>query len=178
MKNNRKQSEQVFTGFYNNYYEKIYRFVAWRIANKHQSEDIVAEVFMKLFQMLLQNSEVSDDYVRNWLYLVAKNKCVDHFRKQSKRELVLSEEEGFLFVDDQSNPEDNQEKREQLQWLSKQLELLPEVQRESMLLKYTFGYKNKEIADMLGVDEKTVSSNLSRAKQKVMDGSLSSKHHK
>ena len=84
-------------------------------------------------------------------------------------ETIKQEVKEYEIPDDQDTPEEiiiNMDIRERL---GKYIGLLPDSQREVILLKYYHNKKDKEIAEILNIDESAVSSRLNRAKAKLRE---------
>ena len=88
--------EPAFTAIYNQFFEKIYRFVFFRVSHKETAEDITEDVFIKAFSSLTSLSE--DAAFEGWLYQIARNKIIDHYRSR-KKTLDISEFENTLEYD-------------------------------------------------------------------------------
>lgn len=71
-------------------YDRIFRYCYYRMHNIHIAEDITQEAFLRFFEKYKgKNSELS------YLYTIARNLCIDEYRKKGREELGLSEETGF-----------------------------------------------------------------------------------
>src|SRR5579872_5748020 len=85
--------EEAFGSIYNLYFEKIYRFIYYRVSHKEVAEDLAEDVFLKAFSKI--SSIKNDDSFEGWLYQIARNKVIDYYR--DKKQLVdLSEVENIL----------------------------------------------------------------------------------
>src|SRR4051812_38116798 len=80
--------EEAFGSIYNLYFEKIYRFIYYRVSHKEVAEDLAEEVFLKVFSKL--SSIEKDGSFEGWLYQIARNKVIDYYR--DKKQLVALEE--------------------------------------------------------------------------------------
>ncbi|HHX74195.1 MAG TPA: sigma-70 family RNA polymerase sigma factor [Firmicutes bacterium] len=95
---------------------------------------------------------------------IARNLLYDDYRKNNRiRQLASGERE----TDPGAMPEEAVIRSEAEAALQKFIAALPELQREAIILKYTFALKNKEIASVLGKSETAVSSLLHRAMQSL-----------
>lgn len=71
-----------FDKLYNTYYMEVYSYVMTLIKNAHLAEEITQEVFFKALKT--PKSYVGKSSEFTWLCAIAKNACMDVFRKQSR----------------------------------------------------------------------------------------------
>jgi len=143
----RHGDEQAFGQVYDNYVDVLFRFVSFRVRNKEQAQDIISELFLKLWQHLRQ-TENQVDNLRAFLYRMARNLVADHYR-ELQEELPL--DEAIEVASDKGgshhpSPQQQVSLREVEEAIAK---LKPEW-REVVILAYVEGFKPKEIADIIG----------------------------
>lgn len=124
------------------------------------SEDVLQEVYIKLFQHMKQN-EISN--VKAWLISVSRNTALDLYRKK-KREITGFGDDYFERVQYQS--EDPIDKMV----LSKYLELLDSEERQIVVLKDISGMKHREIAKIIEMPLGTVLWKYRMALKKLRKG--------
>ncbi|MBN1250443.1 MAG: sigma-70 family RNA polymerase sigma factor [Anaerolineae bacterium] len=75
---------EAFGELYERYLGEIYRYVYFRVSDEREAEDITAEAFLKTWEHLprLARKNASIRSFRNWLYRVARNRVIDHYRKK------------------------------------------------------------------------------------------------
>src|SRR5574344_1384828 len=78
-------NEQSFNELYELYYKLIYNIAFSMIKNKENCEDIVQNVFEKIYKM--PKSNLPENYEASWLYTVTKNEVLQYIKKQ-KNEIV------------------------------------------------------------------------------------------
>ena len=148
-------SSADFLKYYLQYYEKIYRYLYFRAYEDEElARDLASETFLKAY-------EKCDTYdpqkkFSAWIYTVARNCLIDHFRKNPRnRETSLEEykEDTHTGYEKMSEKVDTLLKRKQLLFYTHEL---PEKFREIVLLKYFNEYENKEITDMLNLNPNTL----------------------
>lgn len=133
----------VVEELFKKYYNGALLYALSLTANKHLAEEIVSTAFYKALRS-------ADDDVRNfkpWLIKVCRNLWFDTLRKR-KRYADFPEE----IVDESEHAVEKIIRDEQYQALYKAIELLPESQRETVLLFY---FENLKIKDIATVTEKT-----------------------
>ncbi len=79
-----------FAVLYDRYVQPVYRFLLARTANAAEAEDITSQTFLTAMQKL--STYRADGHFMAWLFTIARNKQIDHYRKNHRRSLVeLSE---------------------------------------------------------------------------------------
>ncbi len=136
--------EEAFGSIYNLYFEKIYRFIYYRVSHKEIAEDLAEEVFLKAFSKLssIQNNESFE----GWLYQIARNKVIDYYR--DKKELVnIDEVENTLTYD--SNILDVLELQENQKILLELLKELAPDQQMVIKMKFLEDLDNDKISQVM-----------------------------
>jgi RNA polymerase sigma-70 factor (ECF subfamily) len=85
-----KTDNSAFDTLYERYFPKIYNFVAKRTGEREEAEDIVSATFMQAFTHL-EKYECRNCTFGAWLYKIAANKLIDHYRKQSGKPQIFTE---------------------------------------------------------------------------------------
>ena len=135
----------------------IERFVKFRISNKTDADDILQEVYLTAYQKFPQLK--SKEAFKGWLLSIARNKCNDYFRSNSKLSTVsldLAPQNQLTYTRfgfAERNPVS-----ETLDWLSPK-------DREILSLYYFSELSQAEIAKKLHIPIGTVKSRLHTAKQ-------------
>lgn len=139
--------------------------------SREDAEDLVQDTFLKVYRHISRFHGISEEETIKLLVIYTKNTVRDYLKKAEHRygRLPLicendGDEELLDFPDTAPTPEEiviNEETVRQIAWY---IDQLTEDQRQVVLLKYQYGYKNKEIAQVLGISESNVGSRLNRAK--------------
>ncbi len=144
-----------FEALYTKYSDKIYRYVYLNVSDPYLSEDIVSEVFLRVWKRW---SSIRLDFIQALLYKIAKNIVVDHYRKKkNRRQLSLEEsiEKGFEPFYEQEFIEkihlDDSIKR-----LNEQLKLLPKNLSDVIILRFVEDLSAKEVGEILNTSEVNV----------------------
>ncbi len=144
---------------YKNYFDQVYRFALSRLPCVEDAQDVVSRVFIKVVEYIEDFQPHVGATERSWVFSILRNELIDFYRRQKDNLSLESEEEyGEMPNWDKYLDQDAELKRVMIC-----LDKLPARQREMILLKYQADLKNKEIAQVLHLDEKTVSATLSRA---------------
>jgi len=138
-------NKRDFKRFYDKNYDRIYRFVFFRIGgDRDQAEDLVAEIFLKS----LEKFHTYDPEKSNsaWLYTIAKNHLANYFRSKYFRDVEPLDIE--VWWQDQTWQMLDQEK--DIKIFYKLLGELSNKEQKLVTLKYIEGYSYKEMSGMLG----------------------------
>ena len=81
---------EQFSSIYDQYIDKIYRFVYLKVSSDEIAEDITSKVFLKGWEAFKnQNTEIRNPGA--FLYQIARNAVVDHYREKGRSKIVSSE---------------------------------------------------------------------------------------
>jgi RNA polymerase sigma factor (sigma-70 family) len=151
---------------YEEYGGELKGYISHRVSFKEDVEDILQDVFYKLSQVDLEESPI--ERVSSWLYSVAQNQIIDHYRKKRDESLpILSEEdheEEFVnnlmnvLSEDSDSPE--MQYLQSMVWieLEKALDEIPREQRSVFELTELEGFSFKEISESTGLPVNTLLS--------------------
>jgi len=133
-------------GLYEEYYDKIARYVYVHIGNREEAEDIAGEVFLKALKSLKSFREQGIP-MQGWLFRIAHNLTVDYLRKMDKRRPVPTDSVVLLGNDD---PVDTAEKNIEFERVTEAMKQLTIEQREVITLRFFGGFTSKEVGGILG----------------------------
>jgi RNA polymerase sigma-70 factor (ECF subfamily) len=145
-KGNKEYKEKLFRYIY----PKLYRFIYYRTNNKTEAEDLTGDVILKIAKSLPRQK----GNFNSWIYKIARNTLIDFYRRQSVRKSKMSVDEVPGEIPDESK--DFTEHILNEASLKKAMKLLTGRQKEVIILKFIEGYKNKEIAKIIGTSEGAV----------------------
>ena len=156
-----------FTITYNKYKLRIYNYVLKMVSDKMLCEDIVQNIFLKLFEnMDLIKNKNSISY---WLFKTARNDVYSFYRsKKVKADQFNVLDADELIKPSSENLEVEFEKRELKNLILHELNNLPDDQKEVYLLKEYGGLSYKEIAGIMEIEESLVKSRLYKTRQKLI----------
>ncbi len=118
-------------------YDKIYRYCYYKVRNSVLAEDLTQETFLKYFA---QNAYIERGKMLAYLYTIARNLCIDAFRKIQPELLTKDIPDTDCF-----------EKIELNLTLHKALNSLSQQERELLLLRYVNELSVAEISSILEV---------------------------
>ena len=149
------------------YYPEILRYCIWHAPNRTLAEDATQETFLKAIRYM--NRYIHRGKFRAFLYKIASNTCIDMWRKQ---EMIKEFPEGMKLEQMQLQMEMSYEESgfkevQALLDLQPMIHILPEEQREIVILRFGHDLTIREIADVTGIPFRTVHSRIRLALKKL-----------
>lgn len=150
-------------GLYEEYYDKIARYVFVHIGNREEAEDIAGEVFLKALKSLRSYREQGIP-MQGWLFRIAHNLTVDYLRKMDKRSTVPIDS---VALPGNNDPADIAEKNTEFERVTEAMKELTIEQREVIALRFFGGFTSKEVGEILGKGDGAVREMQRAAIQKL-----------
>ena len=161
-----------FETLYRRHKDAMYRYLLRQCQNSAIAEELFQDIWLRIVNAR-QNYSVKASF-RTWLYQIAHNRLIDHYRRQNTRKLESYLDNAVLENTASTEVSDPQRIVNGQQQATQLLELiadLPEAQREAFLLKEEAGMTLEEIAAATGAKSETVKSRLryafNRLRQKI-----------
>jgi RNA polymerase sigma-70 factor (ECF subfamily) len=140
--------------------DKLYRYALRILGNQMAAEDVVQEVFIKVWK---KREEVEDiENKEAWCMTVTRNLALDKLRKKKYRH--ESVEDHYSLQDGAMNPAEQIQSNDIMKQIRQAIDELPDDQRQVVHLRDVEGYKYKEIADITGLTIEKVKVYLHRAR--------------
>jgi len=139
----KKGDQGAFGQLYTLYFEKIYRFIYYRVGHKEVAEDLAEEIFIKAYAKI---ATVSDSTFEAWLYQIARNRVIDYYREK-KLTVALDGLENTLEYE--TNIIDIVNLKQQQKVFLKLLKELTTEQQIVIKLKFLEELTNAEISELL-----------------------------
>jgi len=143
---------------------KLYRFAKRLLESAEEAEDMVQEVFIKLWNRREELNNYSS--IEAFAMAITKNLCLDRIRSKSFRTERLSDRQALTLKQD---PEELLEKSDFTAFVRKIIDNLPEQQKVIMHMRDIEGLEYEQIAEVTELNINAVRVNLSRARKKVRD---------
>ena len=156
---------EAFALFYNEYLEKVLRYIQYRVNDIQLAEDLTSAVFEKALTNFGKYSDKKASFA-TWIFTIARNVVIDHYRLSRKRQSVSLEEVAAQSSGEKS-PEEELERKDERERLHMCLAELAEDEQEIVRLKFGAELNNRQIAKMLGQSESNVGTKLYRAIRKM-----------
>ena len=153
-------SFQAFERLYNMYSGKLYNFIM-RLSsgNQYMAEEVVQSTFIRIWEVR-EKVDTNASFI-SFLCTIAKNLLMNMYQRQTV-EYVYNEYLLKSSVDRDSQTEENIDLHF-LNYIDSLAEELPAQRKKIFILSKRQNYTNKEIAEMMGISESTVATQLSLA---------------
>lgn len=162
----------AFSELVERYQTKVYNLALRLCGSEDDAFDLAQEAFLRAWQSL--GSFHFDAAFSSWLYRLTSNICIDWLRKK-KRSKVISltfedddgEQAQLELPDPSPTPEQSLLKKEEHALLREAMNALPVEARQILTLRAIDGLSYEQIAEVMGLQEGTVKSRLSRARTQL-----------
>ena len=143
--------KESFAKLYDIFFDAVYNFVFYRLRNIESANDVVSEIFLKVYAHL-KDFDKNKSSFKTWLFTITNNAVIDYLRYISRDKTVdFPEYFENLFSDDTNQPERNLILDEEKAQLLAALDNLSENERQLIQLKYWFEFSYFEIAEILNL---------------------------
>ncbi|MFH1169417.1 MAG: sigma-70 family RNA polymerase sigma factor [Chloroflexota bacterium] len=148
-----QRDEAALTQLYEQNFDRIYRYVAVKIGDRTEAEDITQQVFLNAVKSIASFKFKKGTPFSAWLYRIAHNQIVDYLRKKSKRVTVPLDE---TMGGDDDDPQNAAEYKLDVEGLAAATKRLTEAQREVISLRFAGELAVAEVARIMGKSEGAV----------------------
>jgi RNA polymerase sigma factor (sigma-70 family) len=159
-----------FAEQFRQHYPRLYRYVLYRVGDELVAEDLTAEIFERAYRSM-DSYDAARSTMGTWLTHIAHNWVNNYLIREdrhSKHE-VMAGEEMEQFASREATPEAQVIRSEAIQRLLDCLELLSARDKQIVSLRFALDTRNRDIAEMLGIKEHTISVVLLRAVQRLRE---------
>lgn len=136
-----------FGKLYDHYISPIYRFVMVKVNHKPDAEDLTHEVFLSAWQNL-KNYKFQGFPFSSWLYQIARNKVIDHYRTKKNHSNIDEVDENLFEV--VGTLEGGLDRSLALEEVKEAIASLSPDQQDVIVMKFIEDLSNEEIAKSLG----------------------------
>ena len=162
----REGGAAAFEELYRRHKGALYRFVLRSVRERSLAEELFQEIWMRVIEAR-ERYEPQAKFT-TWLYTIAHNRIVDHWRKKGLQLVSLDDS-----VDPPASPGFGSEEilagKQGLERFARALEALPPAQRAAFLLHEEAGMSVAEIARATGANEEAAKSRLRYALSKLKE---------
>lgn len=152
---------------YSDFHRKLYRFIAGRVSDPDDAEDILQDVYLKIHAHISSVREA--DRLESWVYQITRNAIADHYRR-ARPQVELSEMLPAMA------PEGSDAIQDLAQSVQEMLNCLPEKYRQALVLTELQGMTQVEMAGRLGLSVSGAKSRVQRAREKLREAYLDCCH--
>lgn len=131
--------------------DRLYTSILFLVKDKYLAEDIFQDVFIRIIDTMRGGRYTEEGKFLPWAMRIAHNLCVDHFRKVKRTPTIKTGEDQDIFEVlnfTEESAEDKMMKKQSHNRVKDMLDLLPEDQREVIILRHYADMSFKEIASI------------------------------
>lgn len=157
-------NDSVFHRLYDQYHQDVFQFLIYLVKNRHIAEDLMHEVYIRVFRAYDRFEGKSTE--KTWLFSIAKNVAIDHFRKTSVRQKHSMEHfdwETQQLTSSERLPEELSLMNEDKLLLYKALDTCTGDQKMVVIMRFFQDLSIAETAEILGWSEGKVKTTQHRA---------------
>ncbi|SHH47712.1 RNA polymerase sigma-70 factor, ECF subfamily [Anaerosphaera aminiphila DSM 21120] len=158
-------TQKDFEFIYDNFFDRVFKFVSYRVSNREDSKDVTSEIFQKIYKSI-DKFDSNKSKLEVWIFAIARNTVTDYYRSNSKHK-VISIDSFKDFFASEKYVEDDLEKKEEYDFLRDELKKLNS--NEQLVISYKFGAElsNIDIAELTGMSSSNVAVVLHRSIKKL-----------
>ena len=165
-----KKAKEEFSQIYDDYIDKIYRFIYLKVSSQDIAQDLCSETFLKGWQVFKDNSKEIEN-PQAFLYQIARNLVIDHYREKGRTKVVPVS--SVPITDPAEDLEQKSFVNSDLDNIRVSLANLKQDYQEVITWYYVEDYTISEIAQMMDKSEGAVRVTIHRAlkalKNKIND---------
>jgi RNA polymerase sigma factor, sigma-70 family len=147
------------------YQEKIYWVVRRLLPDHDEADDVVQDVFVKVYRSL--NSFKGDSSFYTWLYRIAMNLSLNEIRRKKTRKTFAFDDTIVQHESNEILPLEQMEREERTQLIKEAIERLPEKQKKVFVLRYYEELPYEEISKILKTSVGGLKANYFHAVKKI-----------
>src|SRR5256714_121830 len=170
----RDGDDRAFEQLYTRYHARIAAYVRGMVKDHGRAEDVTQEVFFSALRRMRETERPIA--FKPWIYEIARNACIDLFRRTSRAEELSYDADGGLPSDDYRHlisrgptPDAAVDAKQQLDHLRGAFGGLSETHHQILVLRELEGLSYREIGERLGMSRPAVESTLFRARRRLTE---------
>ena len=144
--------KEALAHIHDRYFQSIYRYLSFRIADPQTAEDMASEVFTR-FLSAIKDRNAPPNTIRGWLFGAAQNVLKEQYRKQ--RQMAWTELDESIAAAGRT-PEQRLEERASKEELREALAELTPEQQNVLALRFGYGLPIKDVAETVNKSEGSV----------------------
>jgi RNA polymerase sigma-70 factor (family 1) len=161
----RDDDQLAYKELFNALFPCLFNFVTGIIKTPQCAEEIVSDLFVKLWAKRRELEEIKN--LRVYCFIAARHLSINHLEKRKQQRWENLEDYKNHLVSASTSPEDGMISAEMLKRICAVVESLPPRCKLSFKLVKEYGFKYKEVAEILQVTEKTIENQLAIAFKKI-----------
>jgi RNA polymerase sigma factor (sigma-70 family) len=165
-----KGEQSCFEQIIHRHKNKVYSYISLYIRDQALADDLFQDTFMKVIQSVKAGKYYDNGKFLSWVMRIAHNLIIDHFRRVKQMNTVSNDDyESDIFNSRKfadATVEDDMIRRQIQKDVRKMISLLPEDQREVVILRHYAGLSFKEIA---GITDVSINTALGRMRYALIN---------
>jgi RNA polymerase sigma-70 factor (ECF subfamily) len=160
---------QAFSALVLRYQSKLYTSIYLLLKDRSQAEDMFQDLLIRVIDKLKKGLYKEEGKFLPWLMRIAHNMCLDHFRKVKRLPIMkMSNDADFFEQFELASPdcETNMISKETSLQITEMLDMLPDEQREIIILRHYADLTFKEIAVLKNI---SINTALGRMRYELMN---------
>ncbi len=169
LKHVQRGKTEAFSLLVEKYQSCLYHHILRNIRNPETAKDLCQETWMKAFRAI--NTFRGDSAFSSWLYRIAENVCIDHFRRQKHYNAIepLHTIDERCITDTYHSPCEDLERQELREHLRAAIQHLTPIRKKVFHLYYVQELSIKAIAQQIGRSEGTIKTHLRNARLQLRE---------
>jgi len=159
------EDQKSFEELFKLFYERLLNFCLHYIKSKESAEEIVSDVFVKLWVKRKDLSHIQN--LETYLFIAVKNHSLNHIKQFSNYRIAYLEDAGIHKLINTRDPQKELERKELIFKMDQAVNSLPPQCKIIFNLIKEEGLKYKEVAEILNISSRTVETQLVRAIKKL-----------
>ena len=160
---------EALSSLVNRYKDKIFTSIYLMVKDKYLAEDIFQDVFVKVIDTLNSGRYNDEGKFLPWVMRIAHNSCIDHFRRVKRSPTIKTSDNHDLFEVlnfCEAGPDEKMMQGQSHERVRKILDMLPEDQKEVIIMRHYAELSFKEISDLTGC---SINTSLGRMRYGLMN---------
>jgi RNA polymerase sigma-70 factor (ECF subfamily) len=146
-----KHDQEAFARLYEEHFDRIYRYITFRIGNEMEAEDLTQQVFLNTLRSISSFRWRGKPFSA-WLFRIAHNQVVDYLRKKKRTDVTLEE----TLASGGDNPQLAAERKLDIEQVLSAAQYLTDAQREVISLRFTSELSIAQVAEIMGKSQGAV----------------------
>src|SRR4051812_28805188 len=170
----RRGDDRAFEELYNRYNRRISSYIFGMVKDHARAEDLTQDVFVSALRRMRDTDRPIA--FKPWIYEIAKNACIDQFRRSKRAEEVSYDAEEGLgaadygrLVNGDPTPDIALDHKQQLDHLRGALGGLSDSHHQILVMREFEGLSYREIGEKMGMSRPSVESTLFRARKRLTE---------
>lgn len=161
---------EAFAQLYEEYVDKIYRYISLRIGNQAEAEDLTQQVFLKALESI-SSYQFRGIPFTSWLFRIAHNQVIDYLRKAARIKNIPLD---VSLTSSESDVAREVEEEFEAEQVKKAIGELTQLQQEVISLRFAGELSTAEVAKLMGKSEGAIKalqhSALVALRKKLLEG--------